>query len=78
MAEIPIERKTGRSIWPWIIALIIIAALIWWYVSRRNHNTNNNGTTTGRADSAMIIPGHATPSIETLSAAMRWEISTDA
>lgn len=50
MAEIPIERKDGRSVWPWIIALIIIAALIWWYVSSRNHN---NAAAPARTDSAM-------------------------
>jgi hypothetical protein len=75
VAEIPIERKTGRSIWPWIIALIIIAALIWYFVSRRN---NNAATTPGRTDSAMITTDHGTLSIETLSTAMRWEIPTDA
>jgi len=74
VAEIPIERKGGRSIWPWIIALIIIIALIWWYVSRRNNS--NNATTPGRTDSAMIAPNHDSLSTSTLSTAMRWEVPT--
>jgi hypothetical protein len=76
VAEIPIERKQGRSIWPWIIALIIIIALIWYFMSRRNNN--NNGTTPGRTDSAMITTTHDSFSIATFSAAPRREALTDA
>ena len=72
MAEIPIERKEGRSIWPWIIGLIIVAALIWYFVSRRNGTV----ATPGRTDSAMITPHSGTLSTGTLSAAMRQEVST--
>ena len=29
MADIDVERKSGASIWPWIIGLIVLALLIW-------------------------------------------------
>lgn len=33
MAEIHVERKTKKPIWPWILLLVIIllAALGWWF-----------------------------------------------
>jgi hypothetical protein len=51
VAEIPIERKSGPNIWPWVIALLVVAALIWYFMSRRNHD--NTVTTPGRTDSSM-------------------------
>ena len=29
MAKIPVEKKSGGSIWPWIIGLLLLAGLIW-------------------------------------------------
>ena len=29
MADIPIEHKERRALWPWIIGLIILAVILW-------------------------------------------------
>ena len=29
MAEIPIQRKHERGLWPWLLALLILALLLW-------------------------------------------------
>ena len=54
MAEIPIQRKEGRSIWPWIIGLIILALLIWFFM----RNRRSDDTTTTRSDTTVTTsPG---------------------
>jgi hypothetical protein len=35
MADIPIEHKSGRAIWPWIIGLIILIVILWLIFARR-------------------------------------------
>jgi hypothetical protein len=37
MAEIRVERKPRRSIWPWILGLIVAALLIWGLVATMNN-----------------------------------------
>ena len=29
MADIPIERKDHKSIWPWIIGIIVLLIILW-------------------------------------------------
>ncbi|MGI8546055.1 MAG: hypothetical protein ACR2M1_01780 [Gemmatimonadaceae bacterium] len=59
MAEIPIQRKTGPNIWPWIIGLVVLA-LLGWFLFGRN---NNNAIATSTTDSTAMMntaPGAAT------------------
>lgn len=51
MAEIPIERKRGTAIWPWIIALLIVLLLLWFFFWRHRDGTSQ----TARADSAAAV-----------------------
>lgn len=42
MAEIRVERKEGRSIWPWVLG-ILAALLVLWYLFGRNNDTETAG-----------------------------------
>lgn len=58
MAEIPIERKEHRNIWPWIIGIIVLLIILWLLFGRhRNDNTAATGTDTA----AMMAPAGAGP-----------------
>lgn len=41
MAEIRIERKPRRSIWPWILGLIVAALLVWGLVATMNNDRDD-------------------------------------
>ncbi len=34
MAEIRVERKEGRGIWPWIIGLLVAVLVLWFLFGR--------------------------------------------
>ncbi len=55
MADIPIQRKEGRNIWPLLIGLLVLAAVLW-FVFARQRSPN---TAAARADSAAV----ATPAV---------------
>jgi hypothetical protein len=38
MAEIRVERKPRRSVWPWILGLVVAALLVWALVATMNNN----------------------------------------
>lgn len=57
MADIPIERKDNRSIWPWIIGIIVLLLILWFLFGR--HRNDNTAATTG-ADTVMTTPAPAT------------------
>jgi hypothetical protein len=64
MAEIPIQRKEGHSLWwLWLLILVIVLAVAWYLWA--NHGTTN-GTT---ADTTLIAPAATTPAAD--SAATR-------
>lgn len=50
MADIPIQRKEGRNIWPLLIGLLVIVAVIWFVFAR----SGTPGTAAARADSAAV------------------------
>lgn len=55
MAEIPIQRKEGRNIWPMLLGLLVLAAVLWFIFGR------NRGTTAAaRADSTAVANGAVT------------------
>jgi hypothetical protein len=58
MADIPIERKANRNIWPIIIAIIVVLAILWWVFARR-HDQSATGNTT--ADTVMTTPAPTPP-----------------
>lgn len=49
MAEIRIERKHGRSLWPWLIGLVVLALLMW--AIAELVNTDRDNKTMAVADS---------------------------
>ena len=57
MAEIPIQRKEGRNIWPLLIGLLVLAAVLW-FVFARQRSPN---TAAARADSAAVATPAVTP-----------------
>jgi hypothetical protein len=50
VAEIPIQRKEGRNIWPLLIGLLVIVAVVWFVFAR----PGTPNTTAVRADSAAV------------------------
>ena len=50
MAEIPIQRKEGRNIWPLLIGLLVLAAVLWFVFARQR----GPDTAAARADSAAV------------------------
>jgi putative membrane protein len=56
VAEIPIQRKEGRNIWPMLIGLLLLAAILWYVFSRRNNTTD---TAAARADSTAVATNGA-------------------
>ena len=61
MADIPIQRKEGRNIWPLLIGLLVLAAVLWFVFARQR----GPDTAAARADSAAV----AAPAVRTDSAA---------
>lgn len=55
MAEIPIQRKEGRNIWPMLIGLLVLLAVLWFVFSRR-HDAD---TAAARADSTAVATNGA-------------------
>lgn len=55
MADIPIQRKEGNNIWPWIIGLIVILAIAW-FLFARNRNTVPATTTLTDSTGTMATP----------------------
>ena len=53
MADIPIQRKEGRNIWPLLLGLLALLAILWFVFGRRS--TDN--TAAARADSAAVASG---------------------
>ena len=58
MAEIPIQRKEGRNIWPMLLGLLALLAVLWFIFGRRN----NDNTAAARADSTAVASGGVTDS----------------
>jgi putative membrane protein len=55
VAEIPIQRKEGRNIWPMLLGLLALAAILWFIFGR-----NRDNTTAARADSTAVASGAVT------------------
>lgn len=51
MADIPIQRREGRNIWPMVIGLLVLAVALW-VIFARNTSTD---TAAARADSAAVV-----------------------
>lgn len=63
MAEIPIQKKEGRSLWwLWLLILVIVLAVAWWLWADRG---TTNGTT---ADTTMIAPAATMPAADSAAA----------
>jgi len=58
VAEIPIQRKEGRNIWPMLLGLLVLLAVLWFIFGRRN----NDNTAAARADSTAVASGAVTDS----------------
>ena len=56
MADIPIQRKEGRNIWPMLLGLLAVLAALW-FIFGRNRDDN---TTAARADSTAVASGAVT------------------
>lgn len=61
MAEIPIQRKEGRSLWwLWLLILIIVLCVAWWLWAK--HGTT---TSTAPADTTSVTaPAAGTPAAD--------------
>jgi putative membrane protein len=56
VADIPIQRKEGRNIWPLLLGLLALAALLWFIFGR----DRTDDTAAARADSAAAAGGAVT------------------
>jgi putative membrane protein len=56
VADIPIQRKEGRNIWPLLLGLLVLLAILWYVFGRRNANN----TAAARADSTAVASGAVT------------------
>lgn len=36
MAEIRVERKEGRGIWPWVVGVVVLLVVLWLLFGRGN------------------------------------------
>jgi putative membrane protein len=59
VAEIPIQRKPRRNIWPVLIGLLVLLAVLWYLFYRRPHA---NDATAARADSTSVASNGAVTS----------------
>ena len=59
MADIPIERKDHKSIWPWIIGIIVLLIILWFLFGR--HRNDNTAATTGADTTMMTAPATTAP-----------------
>ena len=57
MADIPIQRKEGRNIWPLLIGLLVLAAVLWFVFARQR----SPDTAAAPADSAAVVTPAVTP-----------------
>jgi hypothetical protein len=56
VAEIPIQRKEGHAVWPWVLLGLIILAAVLWFVYAGGAST----VASARADSAAVANGAVT------------------
>ena len=56
MADIPIQRKEGRNIWPMLIGLLALLAALWFIFGRGD----DDNVTAARADSTAVASGAVT------------------
>ena len=56
MADIPIQRKEGRNIWPMLLGLLALLAALWFLFGRGN----DDNATAARADSTAVASGAVT------------------
>jgi type IV secretory pathway TrbL component len=56
VAEIPIQRKEGHAVWPWVLLGLIILAAVLWFVYAGGAQT----VASARADSAAVANGAVT------------------
>lgn len=57
MAEIRVERKGGRNIWPLIIGVLVVLAILWFVMGRNRGATTAGATGAGQtslAPSALV------------------------
>jgi hypothetical protein len=57
VADIPVQRKEGRNIWPLLIGLLVLAAVLWFVFARQR----GPDTAAARADSAAVVTPAVTP-----------------
>lgn len=60
MANIDIEKKSGMSMWAWLIPLLIIIALLWWFMSRGDGEVPAPAT---GADTVGVVDGVGTTNV---------------
>lgn len=58
MAEIPIQRKKGGGIWPWLVGLLLLLILLWFFFWRNHDNATTAATA---ADSTMTVNSTTIP-----------------
>jgi len=55
LADIPIQRKEGRNIWPLLLGLLVLLGILWFIFGRRS-----SPTAAARADSTAVASGAVT------------------
>jgi hypothetical protein len=69
MAEIRVERKPQRKIWPLILGLLVAALLVWGLVATLNHNDRDDTNVAQPRQSSLIPASFAAPTVDLVRAA---------
>ena len=59
VAEIPIQEKRGRNIWPWIIGAVVLLLALWLLLGRKDDDdTTTPATQDSTKTSLLMTPRH--------------------
>lgn len=56
MAEIRVERKPQRKIWPLILGLLVAALLVWGLLATMDNNDRNDDVDAAQMQQSSLVP----------------------
>lgn len=59
MAEIRVERKGPRNIWPWVVGALVVLLVLWFLLSRNRHVAATSGMMTPSSPATAEVPARS-------------------